>query len=164
MPTHRLSRGDPLDPREEVVPDTISVLGDLDLATSADSGQRRRAFADWVVDPSNPLTARVMVNRIWQFHFGRGLVTTPNDFGLNGVQPTHPELLDWLAAEFVENNWSIKHIHRIILNSKTWQQASRPNSQAMQVDGGTSLLWRFPPRRLAAENIRDSILAVSRKT
>ena len=161
MPTHRLSRGDPLDPREEVVPDTISLLGDLGLATRANSAQRRKVFADWVVDPSNPLTARVMVNRIWQFHFGRGLVTTPSDFGLNGVPPTHPELLDWLAAEFVEHNWSIKHIHRIILNSKTWQQSSRPNAQALQIDGGTSYLWRFPPRRLAAEYIRDSILSVS---
>ena len=162
-PTYRLSRGDPLDPREEVQPDTISILGDLDLETSAGGAERRTAFAQWVVDPSNPLTPRVMVNRIWQFHFGKGLVKTPNDFGLNGVPPTHPELLDWLAAEFVENNWSIKHIHRIILNSKTWRQSSRPNAHALKINGDSSLLWRFPPRRLAAEYIRDSILTASGK-
>ena len=162
-PTYRLSRGDPLDPREEVQPDTIGILGNLDLPTSADGAERRTAFAQWVVDPTNPLTARVMVNRIWQFHFGKGLVSTPNDFGLNGVPPTHPELLDWLAAEFVENDWSIKHIHRIILNSKTWRQSSRPSEQALIINGDSSLLWRFPPRRLAAEFIRDSVLSASGK-
>ena len=102
-----------------------------------------------------------MVNRLWQFHFGTGIVDTPSDFGLNGAKPSHPELLDWLAVEFMESGWSIKHIHRLILNSKTWQQSSRPVAKAMQVDAAGRLLWRHPTRRLAAEAIRDNMLAVS---
>jgi hypothetical protein len=160
-PTHRLSRGDPMAPREAVTPNTIGVLGDLGLSDQSDGIERRQAFANWVANPTNPLTARVMVNRIWQFHFGIGLVDTPNDFGLNGNPPSHPELLDWLAAEFVENRWSIKHMHQLILNSKTWRQSSRPREDALEIDIDSRLLWRFPPRRLEAEAIRDSILAVS---
>jgi len=101
------------------------------------------------------------VNRLWQFHFGSGIVDTPSDFGLNGARPTHPELLDWLASEFMKNRWSMKHIHRVILNSKTWQQSSRPSARAMKVDAAGRLLWRYPTRRLAAEAIRDTMLAVS---
>ncbi|MDG2183625.1 MAG: DUF1553 domain-containing protein, partial [Mariniblastus sp.] len=160
-PTYRLSRGDTMSPRELVVPNTISLLGDLGLTNDASGPQRRTAFAEWVVSPTNPLAARVMVNRIWQFHFGNGLVNTPNDFGLNGNSPSHPDLLDWLAAEFMENDWSVKHIHRLILSSKTWRQNSRPNPMALNLDASTQLLWRFPPRRLEAEAIRDSILATT---
>ena len=108
-----------------------------------------------------PLTARVLVNRIWQHHFGVGLVSTPNDFGKNGAKPTHPELLDWLASELISNGWSIKKLQRQILTSATWRQSSRPREEALRVDAGSRLLWRFPPRRLEAEGIRDSILAVS---
>ena len=162
-PTYRLSRGDAMSPRELVPPNTIGLLGDLALANNASGAERRAAFAKWVVSPTNPLAARVMVNRIWQFHFGNGLVSTPNDFGLNGNPPSHPELLNWLASEFIENGWSVKHIHRLILSSKTWKQASRPNPIAIELDASTRFLWRFPPRRLDAEAIRDSILATTDK-
>lgn len=118
-------------------------------------------MADWIASPDNPLTARVIVNRLWQFHFGTGIVDTPSDFGRNGSAPTHPELLDWLAMELIENGWSLKHMHRLILQSATWQQSNRPSSEAMKVDATSRLLWRFPPRRLEAEGIRDSILAVT---
>ena len=102
-----------------------------------------------------------MVNRLWQFQFGTGLVDTPSDFGANGTPPSHPDLLDWLAAEFIDSGWSVKHIQRLILESNTWQQSSQPRSDALAKDGASRLLWRFPPRRLEAEGIRDSICLVS---
>ena len=120
-------------------------------------------LARWITDPANPLTARVMVNRIWQYHFGEGLVSTPSDFGANGARPTHPELLDWLAAEFIAHGWSVKALHRLIVNSATYRQSSAPRPEGLAVDAGSRLLWRFPPRRLEAEPIRDLILAVSGK-
>ncbi|NNE90142.1 MAG: DUF1553 domain-containing protein [Verrucomicrobiales bacterium] len=160
-PTHRLYRGEPDAKREEVGPNAITAFVSLDLEKSAPEQKRRLALADWIADPANPLTARVIANRIWQFHFGTGLVDTPGDFGKNGTPPSHPELLDFLALELMENGWSLKKLHRKILHSKTWQQDSRPDQTAVQVDAGTRLLWRFPPRRLEAEAIRDSILAVS---
>ncbi len=163
QPTYRLSRGDAMSPQERVDPNTISLLGDLLLPASPTGPQRRTAFAKWISSPKNPLTARVMVNRIWQFHFGQGLVSTPNDFGINGSPPSHPELLDYLAAEFIDSDWSVKHIHRLILTSKTWRQDSRPNAAALKQDSSTQLLWRFPPHRLEAEAIRDSILATTNK-
>jgi hypothetical protein len=103
----------------------------------------------------------VMVNRIWQHHFGEGLVSTPSDFGVNGARPTHPELLDWLAAEFVEHGWSVKHIQRLIMSSRTYKQSSVSRLDALRIDAGTRFLWRFPPRRLEAELLRDAILKVS---
>ena len=163
LTTHRLYRGDPMSPREEMTPNTLAVLGKLNLSNSSSGPDRRLAFAKWVASADNPLTARVMVNRIWQFHFGEGLVGTPSDFGANGAAPTHPELLDWLAAEFISSGWSNKHIHRLILTTKTWRQDSRPRPKALALDSSTQLLWRFPPRRLEAEAIRDSILATSGK-
>ena len=159
--THLLYRGDPDALREEVDPGAITTFASLGLKRSAPEQNRRLAMADWIVSRDNPLTARVMVNRLWQFHFGTGIVDTPSDFGLNGAKPSHPELLDWLAVEFMESGWSIKHIHRLILNSKTWQQSSRPVAKAMQVDAAGRLLWRHPTRRMAAEAIRDNMLAVS---
>lgn len=162
-PTHRLYRGEPTAPREQVAPAPLHSLSDLQLPVDAPEKERRLAIAKWIVDRGNPLTARVMVNRIWQSHFGTGLVDTPSDFGGNGTLPTHPELLDWLASEFMEQGWSVKQMHRLILNSQTWQQQSRPVEEAMAVDASTRLLWRFPPRRLPAEGIRDSILAVTGK-
>lgn len=159
--THRLYRGDPLAKREEVKPDALEVIGTLQLTTTSPEQQRRVAFAKWLTDPKHPLVARVIVNRLWQYQFGIGLVDTPSDFGANGTQPTHPELLDWLALELIKHDWSLKHIQRLILMSATWQQTSVPNEQAMAVDADTRLLWRFAPRRLEAEAIRDSMLAAS---
>jgi hypothetical protein len=124
---------------------------------------RRLALARWIASPENPLTARVIVNRIWQWHFGRGLVATPNNLGKTGSRPSHPELLDWLAAWFVENDWSVKRLHRLILTSETYQRgASHPDETHLaEVDPDNRLLARFSPRRLTAEEIRDSMLAVT---
>ena len=159
--TFRFHRGDPMQKREPVPPGTLAVFNPLTLATNTPEQERRLQLADWIANAENPLTARVLVNRIWQHHFGVGLVNTPNDFGRNGVKPTHPELLDWLASEFVSQGWSIKKLQRQILTSATWRQSSAPRPEALRVDAGSRLLWRFPPRRLEAEGIRDSILAVS---
>lgn len=162
-PTHRLYRGEPQAKREEVAPDTVRALGSLQLSKTSSEQLRRIKFAEWIADPANPLTSRVMVNRIWQFHFGTGIVDTPSDFGANGTRPSHPRLLDWLAAEFVRSGWSIKHMHRLILMSNAWQQSGRPREDSLAIDAASRLLWRFPPRRLEAEAIRDSILHVSGK-
>ncbi len=159
--THRLYRGEPDAPREPVAPNAIEVFTSLNLAFDTPERERRLALANWIASKDNPLTARVIVNRLWQFHFGTGIVDTPSDFGLNGTAPSHPELLDWLASELMEHNWSLKHIHRLILNSDTWRQSNRPDAEAIRVDAMSRLLWRFPPRRLEAEAIRDSILAVT---
>ncbi|QDT59257.1 Planctomycete cytochrome C [Stieleria bergensis] len=159
--THRLYRGEPDAKRERVAPGGIDAFGAPELALDSAEQQRRLKLAQWIADPSHPLTARVIVNRLWQFHFGIGIVDTPSDFGINGARPTHPELLDWLANQLTSNGWSLKHIHRQILLSQTWQQDNRPHPDGLRVDAGTRLLWRFPPRRLEAEAIRDSILSVS---
>ena len=161
--THRMYRGDPTTPREQVAPGAIDSLTSLRLASDAPEQQRRVAMANWISSSENPLTARVLVNRLWQFHFGVGIVDTPSDFGRNGTPPSHPLLLDWLACEFMDRGWSIKKMHRLILSSKTWQQDSRPIEEAMRVDAASRLLWRFPPRRLEAEGIRDCILAATGK-
>ncbi len=158
---HLLSRGDPEQPRDEVVPAVLSALGDLKMAGDSPEQTRRRALADWVANAGNPLTARVMVNRIWQGHFGTGIVETASDFGLNGAKPSHPELLDWLAQEFIRSRWSVKHMHRLIVLSAGYCQAGAPNPKASAKDAAARLLWRFPSRRLEAEVIRDSMLAVS---
>ena len=160
-PTYRLFRGEPTAQREQVEPGTVVVLGKLPISEASPEQQRRVALAEWMASKENPLTARVIVNRLWQFHMGKGLVGTPSDFGAAGVAPTHPELLDWLARELMDHNWSLKHMHRLILNSATYQQSSRPRADALQTDGATEWWWRFPPRRLEAEPIRDSILAVA---
>lgn len=162
-PTHRLYRGEPALPREQVSPAGIVALQGIQLAADSPEQKRRLETAKWIASAQNPLTARVIVNRLWQFHFGTGIVDTPSDFGVNGTQPTHPELLDWLAAELVDSGWSLKHVHRLILMSVTWRQDSRPQSEAMRVDAASRLLWRFPPRRLEAEGIRDCILTVTGK-
>ncbi|MDB6071792.1 MAG: hypothetical protein JWL81_2963 [Verrucomicrobiales bacterium] len=159
--THRLYRGDPLQPREITAPDALSVIGGLNLKPDEPEQNRRVKLAEWMTRPEHPLTARVMVNRIWHYCFGRGIVDTPGDFGVNGGRPTHAELLDWLADEFVRSGWSVKHLQRLILTSATFQQSSMPRAGAATVDAEARLLWRFPPRRLEAEAIRDSMLAVS---
>ena len=122
---------------------------------------RRLALARWLTQPEHPLTARVMVNRIWQHHFGTGLVTTPGNFGSNGTPPTHPELLDWLATEFVQRGWSLKAMHRLIMTSSVYRQSSRAAADVLGVDPGNRLLSRFPLRRLDADALRDSILKVA---
>lgn len=160
-PTYRLYRGEPDAQREQVGPDALEAFTSLHLTEDTPEQERRLALANWLASRDNPLTARVMANRIWQFHFGTGIVDTPSDFGRNGTPPSHPELLDWLALELMEHGWSLKHLHRKILLSRTWKQAGEPDAKALRVDGATRLLWRFPPRRLEAEAIRDSILAVT---
>jgi hypothetical protein len=159
--THRLYRGEPMQPREVVAPDILSVMGSLQLPVEAPEQERRMKFAEWITSPQHPLTARVMVNRIWHYIFGTGLVNTPSDFGLNGARPTHPELLDWLADEFVKSGWSVKHVQRLMLRSDAFRRDSAPRPEAQQVDGDAVYLWRFPPRRLEAEAIRDAMLTVS---
>ena len=218
--TRRFHRGDPMQKRETIEPAALGVIpvkfaldrsherqsvADSEsrsdekithrrtsVATGlAEDQHRRLALALWIADPANPLTARVMVNRIWQHHFGEGLVSTPSDFGANGAKPTHPELLDWLAAEFMQHGWSVKHIHRLIVTSATYRQSSaaadvrrlrlksrnpkseiRNRSESLltsaatrgkEIDADNRLLWRFPARRLEAEPLRDAILAVSGK-
>lgn len=147
--------------REIVEPGTLAIFQPLTMSTNTAEQERRLGLARWIAHPENPLTARVMVNRMWQYQFGVGLVETPNDFGKNGARPSHPELLDWLASEFVAQRWSIKTLQRLILTSATWRQASTPRTEGLSVDAGNRLLWRFAPRRLEAEAIRDSLLAVS---
>jgi mono/diheme cytochrome c family protein len=167
-PTFRLHRGDPMQPREPVSAGVLASVGPrLDIPASATDPQCRLAFAKWVTDPAHPLTARVIVNRLWQYHFGTGLVDTPSDFGRNGGKPTHPELLDWLASELVRpaagSPWSLKHVHRLIVTSATYRQASAASPSGVARDAQARLLWRYPPRRLEAEVIRDSILFASGK-
>jgi hypothetical protein len=149
---------------EEVAPGAIHrVDPPLDIPADASDRRRRMALAEWIVAPENPLTARVAANRVWHYHFGTGLVGAPSDFGAMGARPTHPELLDWLAVELMENGWSLKHLHRTILLSSVYRQDSAPRPEAMRIDADSRFLWRFPPRRLEAEPIRDAILAVSGK-
>ena len=133
-----------------------------------DAGSGRRQLGDWIADPSNPLTARVMVNRIWLQHFGKGLVQTPNDFGTRGQQPTHPELLNWLAAKFIESGWSIKSMHRLILHSAAYRRSSESvpgeaQTKALAQDPNNNLYWRFDRQRLNAEELRDSLLVISQQ-
>jgi hypothetical protein len=163
-----LERGDPLSRGEEMEPgflDVITSLGQPNSIRPPDgriTTGRRRALAEWIASPENPLTARVMVNRIWHHHFGRGLVSTPGNFGRMGRLPSHPELLDWLAVEFIRSGWSVKHMHRLIMNSETYRMASAYDSgSARETDPDNIYLWRFPLRRMEAESIRDMILAVS---
>ncbi len=167
-PTYRLSRGDVTQPKEVVPPGSLSELGHaVALPAEAPEAQRRMALAEWIVSPDNPLTARVIVNRLWLQHFGEGIVDTPSDLGANGGKPTHIELLNWLACELQEPSqagvapWSLKHIHRLICLSEVYQQSSEPREDGLAVDAASRLLWRFPPRRLEAEAIRDAILSVS---
>ncbi len=157
----RLFRGDPTAPREVVAPSAIASLGSLALTSAAPEHERRLALAEWITRDDHPLTARVISNRLWQFHFGTGIVDTPSDFGANGAAPTHPELLDCMASYLLQHQWSLKQLHRQLLMSGTWQQSSAPRADAMSIDAQSRLLWRFPPRRLEAEPIRDCMLAVT---
>ena len=160
----RLRRGDPEQPMEPVSPAVPAVLGTLTLPDDAAEAERRLALANWMARPDHPLTTRVLVNRIWQGHFGTGIVETPSDFGRNGARPSHPELLDWLATELVRRGGSIKALHRLLVLSATYRQSvedSRSTAKGMALDAGDRLLWHFPSRRLESEVIRDSMLWVS---
>jgi len=199
-PTRRLLRGDVKSPAEEIAPGGLSIIKspspDFGLKPDAPEAERRVKLAQWIADARHPLTARVMVNRLWHYHFGRGIVETPNDFGFSGGRPTHPELLDWLAAEFTDGSsefgvpsselkgtepgsapasrtrnselgtrnpsaWSLKRMHKLILMSAAYRQSSAFNEQAAAVDADNTLLWRYAPRRLEGEIVRDAMLAVS---
>ncbi|MEM7699332.1 MAG: PSD1 and planctomycete cytochrome C domain-containing protein, partial [Verrucomicrobiota bacterium] len=151
-------------PTEAVAPAVMSAFDLSNHYPIPSNGEgRRAALANWIADPAHPLTARVIANRVWQWHFGEGLVATPNGFGVVGAKPTHPRLLDFLANYLVENDWSIKALTRLILTSDTWQRSTtHPNLEELrQVDPNGELLATFPPRRLTAEEIRDSMLMVS---
>ncbi|MFN0084751.1 MAG: DUF1553 domain-containing protein [Blastocatellia bacterium] len=157
---HLLKRGDWRAKGEEVGPGIPAVFSaGVDLKET----DRRRQLAEWIASAENPLTARVAVNRIWQYHFGKGIVRTPSDFGATGDRPSHPELLDWLASEFVRQGWSLKRMHRLILLSATYRQSSQLNEAAAAKDPENRLFWRMNPRRIEAEALRDSILAISGK-
>jgi hypothetical protein len=165
-PTYLLKRGNWRNPGAEVQPGFLSVIDATTPAIPApppgtNSTGRRSMLAKWLTRPDHPLTARVAVNRLWQHHFGRGLVGTPSDFGKQGEPPTHPELLDWLARELVERGWSLKALHRLMVTSATYRQSSRHNAKAAQVDPENRLLWRMSRRRLEGEALRDAMLAVS---
>ncbi len=164
--THLLTRGSPSEPAEVVSAGGVAAVSgsmpaDFGLDPGAPDEQCRVKLAEWVTDPDNPLLARVMMNRLWHYHFGQGLVKTPNDLGFSGGNPSHPQLLDWLAAEFRAQGWSLKKMHRLIVGSATYRQSSAQNPQAQKIDAGNRLLWRYPPTRLEAEIVRDSILKVA---
>jgi hypothetical protein len=164
-PISILARGQVTQPTKEVLPGSMSAFdfapSEFALPLGHSEADRRVALAHWITNPSNPLTWRSIVNRVWQYHFGRGFVDTPNDIGHNGGLPSHPELLDWLATDFRDHGGSIKRLHRMILLSKTYRQASTSNADGEKVDSGNTLLWRQNRRRLEAEAIRDSVLSVS---
>jgi hypothetical protein len=165
---HLLKRGDPMQKLDEVSPTAITSLNvPINVKASSTDAERRLALANWITDPANPLPARVMANRLWHYHFGTGIVNTPSDFGFNGGKPSHPQLLDWLAAEFHSNGGRLKPLHRLIVLSATYRQASiSPTVQqrlGSSKDADNRLLWHFPRRRLEAEIVRDSILVITGK-
>jgi hypothetical protein len=164
-PVHVLRRGDIRNPRGPAVPGALSLIPGLEssfrLADPAKEGQRRAALARWVSDPRNPLTWRSIANRLWHYHFGRGLVATPSDFGHMGARPSHPELLDWLAATLLENGGSLKKLHRLIVTSAAYRQSSAHRADCAKIDGDNRYLWRMNRARLDAEEVRDAVLQVS---
>lgn len=160
-----LSRGDVASPGEAVAAGGLKAINSLspsfDIAPTATDAERRLRLAKWITAGDNPLLHRVAVNRIWQHHFGRGLVSTPSDFGFNGGRPSHPELLDWLSVWFRDHHYSMKRLHRLIVRSAAYQQASKPRDEATRIDGDNLLLARQNPRRIEAEVLRDSILDIA---
>ena len=161
--TRLLYRGDLATPGDVLPPGGLPVLFPFEFALKPDApdAERRKKLAEWVTSPSNPLFARVMVNRVWHYHFGTGLVETPSDFGFNGGRPSHPELLDWLASEFAARKYSLKELHRLVVTSAAYRQSSAPRKDALALDADNRLLWRKKPSRLDGESVRDSMLAVS---
>jgi hypothetical protein len=162
LTVHRLGRGELSKPREVVGPAFPAALlsGERrpDFAKVA-PGKRRAALAQWLTAPDNPLTARVLVNRVWGWHFGEAIVRTPNDFGVQGESPTHPELLDWLARDFIDHGWGLKHLHRRIMLSAAYRMESAAGGPGLKADPDNRLLWHFPRRRLEGEALRDNMLA-----
>ena len=166
-PVFLLARGQVTHPGREVRAGALSALtfapARFALPPDAPEGARRAALAHWLTDPQNPLVWRSIVNRVWQYHFGSGLVNTPGDFGRNGARPSHPDLLDWLASDFLDRGGSLKMLHRQIVTSATYRQATVSNAAAEKIDSGNTLLWRQNRRKLEAESVRDAVLAVSGK-
>lgn len=166
-PIHVLRRGDVKQEAEEAAPCALAVVKPLEaqfaLTNPSDEGQRRVALANWLADPKNTLTWRSIVNRVWHYHFGKGIVETPNDFGHMGAYPTHPELLDWLAREFLDHGQSLKWLHKLIVTSAAYRQSSNSNEAGSRIDANNQLLWRMNRRQLDAESLRDAVLAVSGK-
>ncbi len=162
-------RGDPEQPKEQVKPGDLSVMAGFrnvdvpEKSAKLTSTGRRLAYARSLTDGKHPLLARVMVNRVWMHHFGKGLVASAGDFGKLGERPSHPELLDWLASEFMQRGWSVKELHRMIMNSQTYQQSSKRDAERERIDPDNRLLSRMSVLRLEAETLRDSLLAVSGK-
>jgi hypothetical protein len=165
QPTHIFYQGDHTNPREEVSPGFLSVFdpNPAKIEPTANTTGRRTALANWITSTDNPYTARVMVNRIWQHHFGAPLVATPNDFGYSGSAPTNQQLLDWLACEFMECGWSVKHMHRLMLMSSVYRQQSVADAERTSIDPDNQLLWRQNAQRLDADAMRDAMLAVAGK-
>jgi hypothetical protein len=168
-PTHVLARGNPAQPGVLVAPGGIAAAApggaDLGLAADAPDAARREKLASWITGPAAPLAARVMANRLWHYHFGVGIVDTPNDFGFNGGRPSHPELLDWLARQLLDGHWSVKRLQRTIVLSATYRQSDRVPPEVLErgrkIDADDRLLWRKAPQRLDAESIRDAMLATA---
>ena len=164
-PQHIFLRGDPQQQGAEVQPASPQFLSaavePYRLAADAFEGDRRLALARWLFAAGNPLTPRVLANRVWQYHFGRGIVDTPSDFGFMGAKPSHPELLDWISDQLKQHDWRLKPLHRQIMQSQAYRQAATANPQAREIDAGDRLLWRFPPRRLSSEEIRDTMLLLA---
>lgn len=162
-PIHVLHRGDVQKPKQVAPPGVLPLSNDQSwlLDPSLSEGERRAQLAHWLTDLQHPLVWRSIVNRVWQYHFGRGIVATPNDFGRMGALPTHPDLLDWLVLEFQANGQSLKWLHRLLVTSSTYRQSSRHEAAHARIDGNNQYLWRMNRRRMSAEEIRDSILSVS---
>jgi len=166
-PFHVFLGGNPQRKGDEVRPSGLSVFQDslegYQLPAEASEGERRLALAKWITRDDHPLTRRVLANRVWHYHFGTGIVDTPSDFGYMGGRPSHPELLDWLSAQLSQDGWKLKSLHKLIMTSQAYQQASTYREDAAKVDGDSRLLWRFPPRRLTSEEVRDTLLQVAGK-
>ncbi len=165
-PFHVFQGGSPQKRGDVVYPSSLSVMGPdhsaaYSLPGDSSEAERRKRLAEWIVSSDNPLAPRVLVNRIWHYHFGTGIVSTPSDFGFMGGKPTHPGLLDYLAGQLVQDGWRIKGLHKSIVMSQTYRQSSEYREEAAQLDGRSRLLWRFPPRRLSAEEVRDTALQIS---
>jgi len=158
--------GSPQRKGDAVFPASLSVFDGAKSSYRLDAApesERRAALAKWITAPDNPLTPCVLANRVWHYHFGTGIVDTPSDFGYMGGRPTHPELLDWLARQLVSGGWKLKPLHRLIMTSQAYRQSAAWNETAAHADGDSRLLWRFPPRRLSAEEVRDTVLSVAGK-
>ena len=165
--TYVLNRGHALQPTEQVTPGSVKAVtgpvAEFGIAPDAPDSERRKKLAEWITHPKNPLFTRVITNRLWHYHFGAGLIKTPNDLGFSGGHPSHPELLDWLALELEKNQYSLKHLHKLMVNSRAYRQSSKPNPNNLDKDSDNKYLWRKSPSRLEAESLRDSMLKVSGK-